>query len=58
MKKELVEYAAAVEENLEASKGELMARERKIKAHYRLLKAKEALRDKELELLEDAERNR
>ena len=49
----LNEYHEAFQENIIASKMEVEAKSRKVKAHYRLLKASEELRDKTRELLED-----
>lgn len=57
MEKELKEYKEAIEENLEASKKEMGAKDAKRKAYYRLIRAKEALRAKEIDLLEESERN-
>lgn len=53
MKDVLREYAEAVQENIDASKLESEAKDRKRKAHYRLLRASEELRMKTRELLED-----
>lgn len=53
MKDVLKEYSDAVSENIEASKLECEAKDRKKKAHYRLLRASEELRMKTRELLED-----
>lgn len=47
------EYQEALIENIEASKFEVKAKDRKQKARYRLLKAKELMRDMETDLLED-----
>ncbi len=52
MKKEIQEYAEAVQENINASHNELLAKDLKRKAYYRLMKAKEALKLKESELLD------
>ena len=49
----LKEYNEAFQENLQASKMEAEAKDRKKKAHYRLLRASSELRDKTRELLED-----
>lgn len=56
MKAELKEYSDALEANLEASRNELLAKDLKRKAYYRLQMARENLRQKERELLEDSER--
>lgn len=53
MEKALKEYKDAVIENIEASKAEAHAKDRKRKAHYRLLRASEELRATTRELLED-----
>lgn len=52
MKKAIEEYAAAVEANIEASQNEAAAKDIKRKAYYRLMRAKDALRAEERELLE------
>lgn len=52
MKEAIEEYMLAFEENVRLSKLEVECKKDKIKAHYRLIKAKEALRDKEYDLLE------
>lgn len=53
MQKVLKEYSDAVTENLEAAKAETNAKDRKRRAHYRLLRASEELRAVTKELLED-----
>ena len=53
MEKVLKEYKEAVEENLSAAKAEVNAKDRKRKAHYRLLRASQELRSMTNELLED-----
>lgn len=50
---ELLEYNDAVNENIEASRSLVSAEDRKKKAHYRLLRASEALRMRTRELLDD-----
>jgi len=57
MQKEIQEYKLAMEESIEASKFEGDAKARKKKAHYRLLRAKDELRAKESEILQDLDRN-
>ena len=52
MKDEIKEYAEAIEENLNATKNEMMAKEKKKQAHYRLLRAKEEMSAKEREILD------
>lgn len=49
----LDEYKLAVKENIEASKLETEAKDRKRKAHYKLLKVSERLRETTRETLED-----
>lgn len=49
----LKEYNEAFQENLLASKMEVEAKSKKQKAHYRLIRASEELRDKTRELLEE-----
>ena len=49
----LDEYRLAVKENIDASKTEVEAKDREKKAHYRLLKASELLRDATRQALED-----
>lgn len=51
MEKEIKEYSLAVKENIEAAQAENTAKDAKRKSYYRLLRAKEALRQKESELL-------
>ena len=58
MDKLLTEYGLEFKENSEARNAEITIKEKVIKSHYRLLKAKEALRFHELETLEDYELNR
>lgn len=53
MEQELKEYFEAVNENLKTSQDELIAKEAKRKAYYRLMRAKQAMRAKESELLEE-----
>lgn len=55
MQKELKEYAEAFEMHLQAQTNELKAKHEVKATHYRLLLAKDALRAKERELLEDIE---
>jgi hypothetical protein len=49
----LDEYKLAVKENIEASKLETEAKDRKRKAYYKLLKVSERLRETTRETLED-----
>ena len=53
MKELLKEYANALEENLEASRAEVQIKDMKRKAYYRLMRAKEAMRAEERELLDN-----
>lgn len=53
MKNELRDYMLAVEENVKASKDEYVAKETKRAAYHKLMRAKDALRAKEYEMLED-----
>lgn len=47
------EYSKAVQENIEASHAETLAKDRRKKAYDRLIRAKDLLRAKERELLTD-----
>lgn len=49
------EYSEAVKANIDASKAVVDANVLKRAAHYRLMKARDALRSKEKDLLEDCE---
>lgn len=51
------EYSEAVRDSLKASQDALGAENRKRLAHYRLIRAKDELRARERELLEDSERD-
>lgn len=53
---EIEEYRLAMKESLEAQQGYMISAVRKRAAHYRLLKAKDAIRMREREVLEDSER--
>jgi len=53
MKAALLEYQLAFQENLDASKDEVTAKDRKRKAYYRLMRAKEGLKAIERELLDE-----
>ena len=50
----LQELHDALEDNLNLSKQEVCIKVAKKKAHYRLIRAKEALKGAEMELLEDS----
>lgn len=56
MEDEIKEYSDAVKANIAACEAEVKAKEKKKLAHYRLVKAREAMRQKESELLEDMDR--
>lgn len=58
MKEAIKEMQEAFAEKLEASKAEIMVKERKAKAHHRWLIAKENVRALEVELLDEFEMNR
>lgn len=58
MKNVLEEYRLAVEENIRTAKLEVDIREQRRAAHYKLLKAKEMLKNTTDELLEDTLVNR
>jgi hypothetical protein len=53
MKDVIKEYTQALEENIAASKLENEAKDRKRKAYYRLVRARESLRALELQTLEE-----
>lgn len=53
LKELLKEYQEAVEANIKASQDEAESKDRKRKAHYKLLRASEALRAGTKELLEE-----
>ncbi len=53
MTPEIKEYSDAMEAHLDARRQEVKSRDLVRKTHHRLLKAKEALRHKEQDLLED-----
>ncbi len=57
MNKAIKEYEEAVKENILASQSETLAKAQKIKAHYRLIRAKDGLRMAERDLLDDVESN-
>lgn len=55
MQNEIREYAEAVQANLLASESESQAKETKRQAYYRLMRAKDALRTREREILEQVD---
>lgn len=55
MKEEIQEYQEAVEAHIQAAKDECVAKDKKRKAYYRLIRAKDAMRAKEHELLNNYE---
>lgn len=57
MDKELHEYNLAINESLEAIQDEFNAKDRRRKAHYRLINAREAVRNAEQDILEQGERS-
>lgn len=55
MKLAIQEYTEALLDHIECVKAEVVAKDRRRKAHYRLLKAKEEMQAKEAEVLGDIE---
>jgi hypothetical protein len=53
MKAAIKEYQEAFEENIQASRNEVIAKDLKRKAYYRLMRAKDNLKAMERELLDD-----
>ena len=56
MEKEIKEYGDAIQAHMNARKNEVVARDTVKKTHYRVLKAREALKSRESDILEDIER--
>lgn len=55
MEKIIKEYSEALKENLSATQDEIQAKDKKKKAYYRLMRAKDALRAMETDLLSKIE---
>ena len=53
MENEIKEYANAIEAHIKACRDETLAKQIKKQTYYRVMRAKDELRSKERELLED-----